>query len=76
MDAPLDVINLLRLLGNLKKPSHRHGRIRHAVRETPLIVIPCQNPHHVAIQHFCLIKVKDRRARVMVEITRHIRLKS
>ena len=35
--------------------AHRNGCIGHPVRETPFVVIPCQDPHHIAVQHFGLV---------------------
>src|SRR5262245_15537060 len=60
------------LHSTLEKLAHRHGRIRHAVREAPLIVIPRHHTHECAVHNLGLIHVERARMRVMVEVDRYI----
>ena len=52
--------------------AHRNSRIGHAVREAPLIVIPGEDRHEIAIHYLSLVHVEDRGMRVMVEVDRYI----
>lgn len=54
-DPSLDRLIFLLMKLYLDQFAHRNGCIGHPVRETPFVVIPCQDPHHIAVQHFGLV---------------------
>src|SRR5438067_13698971 len=53
---------------------HRAGRIDHAVREAPFIVVPAEDPDQLAFEHCRLEAVDGRAHRVVVEVDRDQRL--
>src|SRR6476661_7010802 len=53
---------------------HRAGRIDHAVREAPFIVVPANDPDELAVEHCGLEAVDGRTGRGMHEIDRNQRL--
>ena len=79
-DAPLLVdhrISLARLVGRpegrpgaplSEQLAHRHGRVGHAVREAPLVVVPGQDTHERAVHHLGLVEVERGRVRIVVEV--------
>ena len=48
--------------------AHGNGRVGHAVREAPFIVVPGQDADEVAVDHLGLVHVEDRGMAVVVEI--------
>ena len=48
--------------------AHRHGGVRHAVGEAPLVVVPRHHAHQRAIHHLGLVHVEDRGMRIVVEV--------
>src|SRR5665213_1703384 len=52
--------------------AHRHGGVRHAVGEAPLIVIPRHHAHEGAVHDLGLVHVEDRGARMVVEVERDV----
>src|SRR3984957_8109717 len=57
---------------SLDQLGHRDGRVRHAVREAPFVVIPGKHAHEFAVDHLGLIEVEDRGAVVVIEIARDV----
>ena len=54
--------------------AHRDRRVGHAVGEAPFVVVPGQHAHERAVDHLGLVEMEDRRAVVVVEVGRDIRL--
>ena len=60
--------------GGYKQLAHRAGRIDHAVREAPLVVVPAEHAHQLAFEHRGLEAVDGRAVGIVVEIDRDQRL--
>src|ERR1041384_863030 len=50
-----------------------NGGVRHAVRETPLVVVPGHHAHQRAVLHLGLVLVEGRGVRIVVEVDRDVR---
>src|SRR3990167_10243173 len=58
----------------LEEFRHHERGVAHARGEAPLVVIPGQDRHEVAVHHLGLVEMEDRRAVVMDEVGRDVRL--
>src|SRR5215475_8531669 len=61
-------------LSALAQLTHRYGGVGHAVRESPLVVVPAQHAHQRTVHDLGLVHVEGRRVAVMVEVDRHVGL--
>src|SRR5260221_13958717 len=57
---------------DLQQLPHRHGGVRHAVGETPFIVVPGHHPHQRAVLHLGLVHVERGRVGIVVEVDRDV----
>src|SRR5258708_2514521 len=52
--------------------AHRYGGVRHAVGESPFVVIPGHHAHEGAVHDLGLVHVEDRGARIVIEVERDV----
>src|SRR5262249_8337009 len=52
----------------LTQLADRHRGIRHAVGEAPLVVVPAEHPHELAVDHLGLLQVEGGAGGIVVEV--------
>src|SRR5688500_6012646 len=67
-----DTLHRVRDTRRLKQLPHRHGRVGHAVGETPFIVVPGHHPYQRAVLHLGLVHVDRGRVGIVVEVDRDV----